>query len=221
MAVSRETVAGEVDVVADALGAIAVVAHAVEAARGVAAQAGGIDGGSNVAGPSQSGLNRWGHLVHPDDMYHVVRSPGDGGDTVATAVDVDDDAILSDGIGTGEEEVHVHRVEIALALFLVGDGFVTVDDLVMAAADEFGRQPHLADGLRAAPGDTATLGHERLDKGYSLGCGGTVMCVEVAALQVLDDATREQFVMDFDWCHDDYSFDYCLLRRLSTLDAIS
>ena len=80
-------------------------------------------------------------------MYHVVRAPGDGSDAVAAAVDVDDDAVLGDGIGTGEEVVHVHGVEIALALLLVGDGLVTVDDLVVAAVNELLGQAHLADGL--------------------------------------------------------------------------
>ena len=50
VAVGRKTVAGEVDVVADALRTVAVVAHAVEFAGGVAAQAGRVDGRSGVAG---------------------------------------------------------------------------------------------------------------------------------------------------------------------------
>ena len=50
MAVGREAVAGEVDVVADALRTVAVVAHTVETAGRVAAQARGVDGCSDVAG---------------------------------------------------------------------------------------------------------------------------------------------------------------------------
>ena len=50
MTVGRETVAGEVDVVADALRRVAVVAHAVDLARRVTAQSRGVDGGSDVAG---------------------------------------------------------------------------------------------------------------------------------------------------------------------------
>ena len=63
MAVGRETVAGEVDVVADALRAVAVVAHAVETAGRVATQARGVDGSSDVAGTSQGGFDGWRHLV--------------------------------------------------------------------------------------------------------------------------------------------------------------
>ena len=102
-----ETVAGEVDVVADALRRVAVVARAVDLAGRVAAQAGGVDGGSDVAGTLQGGLHAGSHLVHPDDVDHVVRAPGDGCHTVAAAIDVDDDAILCDGVGAGEEVVHV------------------------------------------------------------------------------------------------------------------
>lgn len=160
MAVGREAVAGEVDIVADALRAVAVVAHAVEAAGRVATQAGRVDGSGNVAGAGQGSFDGGSDLVHADDVDHVVRAPGDGGDAVAAPVDVDDDAVVGDGIGAGEEEVHVHRVEVALTLLLVGDSLVAVDDLVGAAVDEFAGQAHLADGLRAAPGDTAALGHE-------------------------------------------------------------
>jgi len=147
VAVGRETVAGEVDVVADALRRVAVVAHAVDLAWRVAAQAGGVDGGSDVAGTLQGGLNAGSHLVHPDDVDHVVRPPGDSSDAVATAVDVDDHAVLGDGVGTGEEVIHIHGVEIALARLLGRRGFVPVDDLVVAAVDEFFGEPHFSDGL--------------------------------------------------------------------------
>ena len=48
--VGRETVAGEVDVVADALGRVAVVAHTVNLTRRGAAQTGSVDGSGHVAG---------------------------------------------------------------------------------------------------------------------------------------------------------------------------
>ncbi len=160
VAVGREAVAGEVDVVADALRAVAVVAHAVKTAGRVAAQASGVNWGSNIAGTCQSGFDGGSNLVHPDDVNHVVRAPGDGGDAVAASVDVDDHAVLGDGVGAGEEEVHVHRVKVALPLFLGCDSLVSVDDLVVAAVDELAGQTHLADGLRAAPGDAAALGHK-------------------------------------------------------------
>ena len=147
VAVFREAVASEMDVVANALRAVAVVAYAVEATRRVAAQACRVDGGSDVTGAGECGLNSGGNFVHPDDVDHVVRTPGDGGDTVATAVDVDDDAVLGDSVGAGEEVVHVHRVKVALALLLVGHSLVTVNDFVVAAVDEFVGQSHLAYGL--------------------------------------------------------------------------
>ena len=160
VAVGREAVAREVDIVADALRAVAVVAYAVEATRRVAAQACRVDGGGDVTGASECGLNGGGNLVHPDDVDHVVRTPGDGGDAVAATVDVDDDTILGDGVGAGEEVVHVHRVKVALAFLLVGNSLVTVNDFVVAAVDEFASQSHLADGLRATPGDAASLRHK-------------------------------------------------------------
>ena len=115
MTVGWETVAGEVDVVADALRRVAVVAHAVQAAGRVAAQAGRVDGCGGVARSCQGGLDGGGYLVQPDDVEHVVGSPSDGSHAVAAAVDVDDHAVLGDGVGTGEEVIHIHGVEIALS----------------------------------------------------------------------------------------------------------
>ena len=63
VAVGREAVAGEVDVVTDALQAIAVVAHAVKTARRVTPQASGIDGRGCVAGAGKCGLDGGGDLV--------------------------------------------------------------------------------------------------------------------------------------------------------------
>ena len=147
MAVGRETVAGEVDVVADALRGVAVVANAVEAARRVAAQACGVDGRSSVACAGKGRLDGRSHLVHADDMDDVVRAPGDSGDAVAASVDVDNHTVLGNGVGAGQEVVHIHRVKVALALLLVGDGLVAINDLVVATIDEFACQSHLADGL--------------------------------------------------------------------------
>ena len=190
MSVGGETVAGEVDVVADALRRVAVVAHTVDLAWRVAAQAGRVDGRCRVAGAVKCRFHTGGHLVHADDVDHVVRPPGDGGHAVAAAVDVDDDAVLGDGVGAGEEVVGVHRVEVALARLLGCLGLVAVDDVVVAAVDQVLGQTHLADGLRPAPTDAAACGNERLDELDGLGCRGTVVSVEVAALQVLDDAAR-------------------------------
>ena len=99
MAVGRKAVAGEVNVVADALRTIAVVAHAVETAGGVAAQTGGIDGCGDVAGAGKRCLDGGSDFVHANDVDDIVRSPGDGGHAVSTTVDVDDDAVLGNGIG--------------------------------------------------------------------------------------------------------------------------
>ena len=201
MAVGRETVAGEVDVVADALRAIAVVAHAIEAAGRVASQTGRVDGGSDVAGTGKGSLDRGGDLVHPDDVNNIVRAPSDGGNAVATSVNIDDHTILGNGVGAGKEVVHVHRIKIALAFLFGRFGFVSVNDFILAAIDEFTRQSHLTDGLRTTPCDAAALGHERLDKCDGFSGGGAIVRLEVAAFQMLDDAAAQQFVMDFNRCH--------------------
>ena len=59
----REAVAGEVHIVADALRRVAVVAHAIDLAGRVAAQAGRVDGCGGVARSCQGGLDGGGYLV--------------------------------------------------------------------------------------------------------------------------------------------------------------
>ena len=147
MAVGWETVAREVDVVANALRAVAVVAYAVETAGCVAAQACRVDGRCRVAGTGKSRLDGRCHLVHPNDVDYIVWSPSDSSNTVSSSVNIDDDAVLGDGIGAGEEIIHVHRIEIALACLFGCLCQVTVDNLVVAAVDDVLCEPHLAYGL--------------------------------------------------------------------------
>ena len=147
VAVSWEAIAGEVDVVADALRAVAVVAHAVQPARRVAAQAGGVDGRGDVASAGKSGFDGGSYLVHADHVDHVVRPPSDGGNAVTTSVDIDDDAILGDGISAGKKVVHIHRIKVALAFLFGRFGFIAVNNLILTTLDEFTGQPHLTDGL--------------------------------------------------------------------------
>ena len=147
VAMGRETVAGEVDVVADALRGVAVVAHAINLAGCVTAQAGRVDGCSDIAGARQCGLDRGGNLVEADDMNHIVRSPRDGGDTVATSVNVDDDTVLSNRIGAGQEVVHIHGIKVALALLLSRFGLVSINHLIVSVVNELLSQTHLTDGL--------------------------------------------------------------------------
>ena len=151
VAMGREAVAGEVDVVANALRGIAIVAHAVDAAWRVAAQPCRVDGSGRVAGSGKGGFDGWSHLVHSDDMNHVMRAPGDGGNAITATINVDDDAILGDGVGTGQEIVGIHCAEIALASLFGRNGLVSVDDFVVATFYKLMGQTHFTDCLRPAP----------------------------------------------------------------------
>ena len=84
-------VAQEVYVRADAVGTVAVVAYAVGLTGCVQVEALCVDGCGGAACTGYGSLNGGCHLVHSDDMYHLLRSPGDGGDAVAVTIDVADD----------------------------------------------------------------------------------------------------------------------------------
>ena len=94
MPASVSAVSQEVDVAANALRGIAVMAYAVGAAWRVDVKTLGIDGGCCTTRPGKGGLYCLGHLVDADHEDHLLGSPGDGCHSVAVAVDIHDDAIL-------------------------------------------------------------------------------------------------------------------------------
>ena len=108
------------DIVADALGGVAVVAHAILLAGCVNVEAGSIDGRGRRAGTLQGSLHVLRHLVHADDEDDVLWSPCDGCHAVAVAVDVDDDAILRYGIGGRQVVVGMEGAEVHLLLLFGG-----------------------------------------------------------------------------------------------------
>ena len=64
-----------------------------------------IDGRRGASGPCQRGFYGLGNLVQTNDEDDVFRSPGNGCHAIAVAVDIHDDTILGDSIGTGEIDV--------------------------------------------------------------------------------------------------------------------
>ena len=95
----------KVDVTADALRRVAVVASAVDSARGVDVEPLGIDGRCRAAGSGQCSLYRLGHLVESDDEDDFFRSPRDSGYPIAVAIDVHDDTIFRYGVGTRQIDI--------------------------------------------------------------------------------------------------------------------
>ena len=69
-------VAEEVDVVADALRGVAIVADTVGLTGRLDVEAGGIDGRRGAAGSGEGGLYGLGHLVQADDEDDSFRAPG-------------------------------------------------------------------------------------------------------------------------------------------------
>lgn len=184
-------VAEEVDVVADALGGAAVVADTVGLTGCVDVETGGVDGRSGAAGTGEGCLYGLGDLVYADNEDDLFRAPGDGCDTVAVAVDVDDDAVFRDGIGTGEIDIGGEGTDVHLHLRFVAFDEVTVEHVVTAFGTESIGDADVADGHRATPGDAAASGDEFQHFADGLfGCR-TIECLHIAAGEILDHTLRQ------------------------------
>ena len=179
-------VAEEVDVVADALGGVAVVTDTVGLTGCVDVETGGVDGRSGAAGTGEGCLYGLGDLVDADDEDDLLRAPRDGSDTVAVAVDVDDDAVFRDGIGTGEIDIGGEGTDVHLHLRFVAFDEVTVEHVVTAFGTESIGDADVADGHRATPGDAAASGDEFQHFADGLfGCR-TIECLHIAAGEIFD-----------------------------------
>ena len=190
-------VAEEMDVAADALGGVAVVAYAIHLARGLDVEAGGIDGRGGATGTGQGGLYRLGHLVEANDEDDLLGSPRDGGYTIAVAVDVDDDAILGNGVGTGEIDIGGEGAHIHL-YFLIGILHeVAIEHLKGASVAKGLGDAHVANGHRTAPGDAAAIGNQFGYLLHCLCCRGAIKGLHMAALEVLDHALGQPLVSLF------------------------
>ena len=179
-------VAEEVDVVADALGGVAVVADTVGLTGCVDVETGGVDGRSGAAGTGEGCLYGLGDLVDADNEDDLFRAPGDGCDTVAVAVDVDDDAVFGDGIGAGEIDIGGEGTDVHLHLRLIAFDEVTIEHVVTAFGTESIGDADVADGHRATPGDAAASGDEFQHFADGLfGCR-TIECLHIAAGEIFD-----------------------------------
>ena len=144
-------VAEEVDVVADALGGVAVVADTVGLTGCIDVKTGRIDGRSSASSTGEGCLYGLGDLVDADDEDDLLRAPDDGGDTVAVAVDVDDDAVFGDGIGAGEIDIGGEGTDVHLYFRFVAFDKVAVEHVVTAFGTEGVGNADVADGHRATP----------------------------------------------------------------------
>lgn len=111
-------VAHYVNIVTDAVGRVAVVASAVNAARGVDVKACRIDGCRGAAGTGNGSVNILCHLVEPCNHYHMLKAEGDGGHPVAIAVNVNNDTVLAYGVDAGEVKVARKCLKVYLCSLL-------------------------------------------------------------------------------------------------------
>lgn len=119
MSIAVPAVSQDVDIAANALGRVTVVACSVYPAGGVDVEALGIDRGSYASCPGYCGFYGLGNFVKSDDEDDLFGSPGDCCHTVAIAVNIDDDTIFRYSIGTCQVYVCSEGFEIHLD-FLFG-----------------------------------------------------------------------------------------------------
>ena len=150
-------VSEEVDIAADALGGVAVVALAVHLAWGLDVKSLGIDGGCYVSGSFEGCLKGGSNLIASYDEDDLLRAPGDGCHSVAIAVDIYYDTIFGDGIGTCQIYVSREGLQVHLLLFFWCGNAVSVEDVEGATRLQEVGQSHIANSSRTAPCDSITI----------------------------------------------------------------
>ena len=194
-------VAQVVNVVADGLGGVAVVAHAVLLTGGIDVEPCSIDGRGSTTGAGQGCLDGLCHLVQSDDEDDLLGTPGDGCHTVAVAVDVDDDAILGDGIGTGEIDINGEGPEIHGLLLFWRLHEIAVQHLKRSPTLQRSRNAEVADGHGTAPCHRTAVGNEFRYFLNGIAASGAIEALDVATMQILDDGLGQTFVSFFLWFH--------------------
>ena len=190
-------VAQEMDVAADALRGVAIMADAIDQAWRFDIEPLCVDRRCDATCSGKCRLNGLCHFVEPDDEDDFLRSPGDGSYTVAIAVYIHDDTVFGYGIGTGEIYVSSEGAEVRLLFFLWRLDRVAVDDIECASVFQQLRDAEIADCGCAAPCHGAAVGDEVGDFLGSLLASRAIEGFHVAAIEVLDHALSELLVSEF------------------------
>ena len=193
-------VACEVDVVADALWRVAVVAYAVCQTRSLDVEACRINRTCRRACPCQCALNILCHLVEPHDEYHVLGSEGYRCHAVAVAVDVHYHAVFAYGVDARQIVVARKSLAVNLLRLVARLGLVAVEHLQVSFVQGL-CQPHVPYGHRAAPRNAAPVGNHGRHSLHGLGRCGAVTSLKIAAFQVLDHLCSELLVAYLFRCH--------------------
>lgn len=178
------------EVAADGVLGLAVGARARLAARRVEVKALRVDGRGHVARTLDGAVQVAADLVHPHDEEHVARALRDGAHAVGVAVDVDDHAVVRDGVRARHEHVRVVGREHGRALVL---HLVAVDEVVVSGGQGIG-QADLARAGAPAHGDGRALADERERLLQRLLPGCRVLRLDVPPGKPLDDGLGQELV---------------------------
>ena len=141
---------------ADALGGFAVGAGAGEGAGGLLAEAHGVGGRGMGLDAAEGGAEVAVHqLVAPGHDDDLGGAEHHGGDAVAVAVDVHEQAVEGEGVGAGEEEVAGELAAHDAEFLLGGEVGQSVVEEFLARAREVRGDLEVGHGERAAEADGA------------------------------------------------------------------
>ena len=192
-------------VVADTFGRVAVMANAVDLARGLDVEACRVDWAGRRTGARKGALYVLRYLVEADDKDYFLGSEGYGGYAVAVAVDVDYHAVLAYCVDARQVKVGREGLAVySLGLVAVG-GKVTVEHVKVTFVQGLG-QSHVTYCHRPAPRYAASVGYEGRHFLHRLGRSRTVEGLEVTPLKVLYNLLGKPFVAYFLWCHNAFVF---------------
>lgn len=173
------------------------MAHTIGEAWSLDVEASSIGGRCRRTGPHQRRLDSLCHLVQADDEDYLCRTPGDGSHAVAIAVDIDNDAILRDGIGAAQIVVGTEGAAIHRQSFFGRRSRVAVYHIEGGATLEAFGDAEVTDGHGAAPRHTAPIVDESRHLLDGLVGGGAIVCCDVAALELADDGVGQSAVALF------------------------
>ena len=206
MSTWRAVVAQQVDIAADAVGRVTVMADTICTTGCLDVKTLGVDGRCRSTGSGNGSLLCLGNLVQADDEDDPLGSPRNGSHTIAVAVNIDNDAVLGNRVGTGQIDIGAKGAEIHLLLLFRSIDSVAVEDVERTSFLQNLRDTQVAHSSRTAPSNGAAVGNEFGDFPDGFSAGRTITGLDVSTTQVLDKSLGQFLVAFFLWCHGEFLF---------------
>lgn len=210
-----ERLALDRDETANTAGRLAIVADTVRLARGLQAEARGVDRSRRGSSALDRGIDVLTHLVQPDHIDDMARAPRAGSHAIARAIDIDDHTVLTDGVGAGQIEIAIHRVERYPAFLLGRSGRIAIGKIVVPHTQHI-QYPRIAYRHGASTTHATALGNKFANPVKQFARILTVVGIKMSLLEMIDHLLTQTLVSQ---CS--YFFKIHILSVLMLLFSVS